>query len=155
MKRLSYTIMFTLSLLILGSPVQASEVKATHLHNSAALPRNARMPSATYRIRVHVGNTPLTHLSIHDLPKQLRIKQSITVVNQEGQILSAIPTASQNTITIAFDQPVLPGTRLEVSLNGVRTQDYLGRTWLLSVSSRSAGMSDYIPLGIARIQTSK
>jgi len=154
MKRLSYAIAFTLALAISTPAVQATEANATHLHGSAALPRNARMPFATYQIRVHVESLPLTQLSI-DLPEQLNIKREIEVIDQTGQAVDVTLTVNRNIATIAFAQPVAPGTILKVDLNGVSTSDYLGRTWLLPVSSRSTGMNSEIPLGIARIQTSK
>lgn len=154
MKRLSYAIAFTLALAISAPAVRAMEANATHLHGSAALPRNARVPFATYRIRVHVENTSLTQLSI-DLPEALSIKRGLDVVDQTGQAINATLTVKSNSAIIDFAQPVAPGTILEVDLNGVSTSDYLGRTWLLPVSSRSVGMNRDIPLGIARIQTSK
>lgn len=155
MKRLSYAIAFTLALAISAPAVRAMEANATHLHGSAALPRNARVPFATYRIRVHVENTPLTQLSIN-LPEALSIKRRLDVVDQTGQAISATFTVKSNNIAIIdFAQPVAPGTLLKVDLNGISTSDYLGRTWLLPVSSRSVGMKSDIPLGTARIQTSK
>lgn len=154
MKRLSYAIAFTLALAISSPAVKAMEANATHLHNSAALPNNARVPFATYRIRVHVEQIPLTQLSI-DLPKTLTIKRGLDVVDQTGQAINATLTVKSNIAIINFAQPVAPGTILKVDLNGVSTSDYLGRTWLLPVSSRSVGMNSDIPLGIARIQTSK
>lgn len=154
MKRLSYAIAFTLALAISGPAVRAMEANATHLHSSTALPRKARVPFATYRLRVHVENTSLTQLSIN-LPETLTIKRGLNVVDQTGQAINATLTVKNNSAIIDFTQPVAPGTILRVDLNGISTSDYLGRTWLLPVSSRSVGMKSDIPLGTARIQTSK
>ncbi len=154
MKHLSYAIAFTLALATAAPSGQAIEAKATHLHSSVALPRNARVPSATYRLRIHVENIPLIQISI-SRPEPLNVKRDISVVNQAGEIVSATLTVNGNMLTIAFAQPITPGTILQVDLNGVSTSDYLGRTWLLPVSSRSAGMNTDILLGLARIQTSK
>jgi len=154
MKRLSYAIAFTLALAISGPAVRAMEANATHLHSSTALPRKARVPFATYRLRVHVENTSLTQLSIN-LPETLTIKRGLNVVDQTGQVINATFTVKNNSAIIDFAQPVAPGTILRVDLNGISTSDYLGRTWLLPVSSRSVGMKSDIPLGTARIQTSK
>jgi hypothetical protein len=154
MKRLGYSIIFTLALATAAPAAQAIEANATHLHNSVALPRNARVPSATYRIRLHTENTPLTQLSI-DVPAQLKISRGIEVTNQAGQVVSTTLTVTGTLATLVFAQPVAPDTLLNVDLNGVRTSDYLGRSWLLPVSSRSAGIQGNIPLGIAQIQTSK
>lgn len=154
MNRLSYALSFMLALGALAPAVQAMEAKATHLHSSVALPRKARVPFATYRLRVHVEGAPLTQLSI-DLPETLNIKRGLNIVDQANQTVSATLTLNGNIATIGFTQPIPPGTILSVDLNGVCTSDYLGRTWLLPVSSRSAGMNSARPLGIARIQTSK
>lgn len=128
------------------------EAKATHLHSSAALPRNARVPYATYRIRLHVEGTPLTQLAI-SLPEQFKVKQGVEISNQVDQTVSAITLNTDNTIIINFAQPVASGTLLTVDLNGVSTSDYLGQTWLLSVSGKSLGMTANIPIGITQIQT--
>lgn len=154
MKRLGYTMAFTLALATLAPAIQAMEAKATHLHSSAALPRNARVPFAIYRLRVHVERIPLTQLSVN-LPEPLNLKRGITVVDQTGQAVGATLTVNGNMATIGFAQPIAPGNILNVDLNGVSTSDNLGHTWLLSVSSRSVGLNGAIPLGFARIQTSK
>lgn len=154
MKRLGYTMAFTLALATLAPAIQSMEAKATHLHSSAALPRNARVPFAIYRLRVHVERIPLTQLSI-DLPETLNIKRGLNVVDQTGQAVGATLTVNANMATIAFAQSVAPDTILSIDLNGVSTLDYSGHTWLLSVSSRSVGLNGAIPLGFARIQTSK
>jgi hypothetical protein len=154
MKRLGYTMAFTLALATLAPAVQAMEAKATHLHSSAALPRNARVPFATYRLRVHVESIPLTQLAIN-LPGPLSLKRGIAVVDQTGQAVSAVLTVNANMATITFAQPVPPDTILSIDLNGVSNLDDSGHTWFLSVSSRSAGLNGAIALGFARIQTSK
>jgi len=150
----SYAIAFTLALAALAPAVQAMEAQATHLHSSAAIPRNARVPAATYRLYLHVGSLPLSQLTI-DLPEGLNSSQSIAVVNQAGQTIEAIATFSRNQVMIAFAQPVAPDDRLKIDLKGVHTLDYLGHTWFLPVSGRSVGMATDIPLGTARFQTSK
>ncbi len=93
-----------------------------------------------------------TQLAI-SLPEQFKVKQGVEISNQVDQTVSATTLNTDNTIIINFAQPVAPGTLLTVDLNGVSTSDYLGRTWLLSVSGKSLGMTANIPIGITQIQT--
>jgi hypothetical protein len=130
------------------------EANATHLHSSVAIPRNTRVLTATYRLRLHVGNIPLSQLTL-DLPEGLKTSQGIEVVNQMGQTIEAIATFSGHKVMIAFAQPVPPYNLLRLDLKGVHTLDRLGRTWFVPVSGRSMGMATDIPLGTARFQTSK
>lgn len=141
-----------LALITSTSTGQAMDAKATHLHSSAAVPRNARVPYATYRLRLHVEGTPLTQLVI-TLPEQFKVKQGVEITDQVDQTVSVTTLYSRNTITINFAQPVAPDTLLRVDLNGVSTSDYFGRTWLLPISGKSIGMTASIPIGTAQIQT--
>lgn len=154
MKHFFYAITCTLSIVASTLPVQAIEANATHLHSSVVLPRNARIPNATYRIRLHVTGSPLTQLGIQ-LPERIRVSKGIEVTDQAGNEVSTTGTLSRKTAPVAFTQPVSPGTILKIDLKGIRTPDLLGHTWLLPLSGRSAGMTADIPFGTARIQTSK
>lgn len=150
MKCLRYII--ALAVLASTSAGQAIEADATHLHSGAVLPRNARVPYATYRVRLHVEGKPLNQLII-TLPEQFKVKQGVEVSNQLDQIVSTTTSQAGNVVTINFAQPVAPETLLRVDLIRVSTSEYLGRTWLLSVSARSEGMISVIPIGTIQIQT--
>ncbi len=154
MKRFSYAIALTLALTTAIPPAQSHEAGVTHLHNSAALPNNAIAAFATYRVRLHVETKPLTQLSIN-LPEDLRVTEAVEITNQAGQRVDARVTVENGAFTIAFTQPVSPETLLQIDLNGVRTSDLVGRTWLLPIAMRNTNGTANIPLGFARIQTSK
>jgi hypothetical protein len=65
----------------LVTPAQALQANASHLHGSTALPKNARVPSATYRLYLHVAGTPLTQLSI-ELPQGIKVSRRAVVTNE-------------------------------------------------------------------------
>ncbi|WP_414530846.1 DUF2808 domain-containing protein [Nodularia chucula] len=54
--------------------------------------------------------------------------------------------------TVAFSEPVVPGTTISIRMKGVKTPGYEG-TWHYPVSVKKIDMKEEIPLGLARVQT--
>lgn len=157
MKRLIYATTLTLALTSLV-PAAYADVgpreyqKATHFVHSGAHPTNARAANATHHFELHVADQPLSQLSI-DLPNGLRISQGIEVTDQSGKKIDATVSIKDQKATIAFAQPVSPGTLLSIEMKGVRTHDLLGRNWLYQVYARNVGLTADFPLGPAQITT--
>jgi hypothetical protein len=133
---------------------------ATSLIHSTAYPRNAKIAhlfGVTYHIGLNVKGENLSQLSIlvpNNTPGKIRINRGIKVTDQAGQEIEATSSFDGKQIMINFAQPVSSGTTVEVDLQGVRTSDLLGRTWLFPVYGRSANSTQNIPFGTARLQTS-
>ncbi|HEY9601997.1 MAG TPA: DUF2808 domain-containing protein [Allocoleopsis sp.] len=159
MKRLLYAATLTLVLTSNVPAVRADDSpreyqKTTLLVHSGAHPNNARVPNATHHFKLYVAGNALSQLSI-DLPEGISVRRGIEVTDQSGKKVDETVSINDRKATIAFAQPVPPGTLLSVEMKGIRTSDYLGRTWLYRVYGKDVGMTGEIPLGTARIQTYK
>lgn len=159
MKRLLYAATLTLVLTSLVPAVRADESlreypKATHLVHSGAHPNNPRVPNATHHFKLYVAGKALSQLSI-DLPEGIRFSRGIEVTDQAGKKVDETVSINDRKATIAFAQPVSPGTLLSIEMKGITTSDYLGHTWLYRVYGKDVGMTVEIPLGTAQIQTYK
>ncbi len=130
------------------------EPQAPLIVHSEAHPNNVHVPSATHHFKLQVAGYNISKLLI-DLPKGISVTGGIEITSQSGQKVDYTVSLNNRRVTVAFAQPVSPGTTLSISLKGVRTSDYLGRTWLYPVSGRLNDIQVDIPLGIARIQTYK
>ncbi|MBW4542349.1 MAG: DUF2808 domain-containing protein [Myxacorys chilensis ATA2-1-KO14] len=140
---------------VLSAFAQAPFSKASAVIHSAAYPNQAKVTSATYHVGIQVGRSSLSEIRLivpENAPGKIRMGQ-IAVSDATGQLIKANRSFNGKEVTIAFAQPVAVGTMLEIDLNGVRTSDLLGRTWLFPIYGRSDGMNQEIPLGTARIQT--
>lgn len=140
---------------ILSASAQASPLQASGIIHSAAYPNRVKVTSATYHVGIQVAGSPLSGIRI-TVPEnkvgKFRIGQ-IAIVNGTGQPIAEKHSFNGREVTIAFAQPVIAGTTIEINLNSVRTSDLLGRTWLFPIYGRSIGLNQEIPLGTARIQT--
>ena len=123
------------------------------VHNDAH-PNNVHVPEATHHFKLRVAGYNLVELFIN-LPKGISVTRGIEITTQSGQKIDYTVSINNRRVTIDFAQPVSPGTTLSISLKGIRTSDYLGRTWLYPVSGRLDDIKVDIPFGIARIQTYK
>lgn len=159
MKRLLYAATLTLTLTSLIPAARADEShreypKATHLVHSGAHPNSVRTSNATHHFKLYVEGNALSQLSI-DLPEGIRVSRGIEVTDQGGKKVDETVSINNRKVTIAFAQPVSPGTLLSVEMKGIKTSDYLGRAWLYPVYGKDVGMTVEIPLGTAQIQTYK
>lgn len=126
----------------------------SHIVHSVAYPLNARVHSATYHIGLAVVDRSVIQVSI-GIPASIKIRRGIEITDQTGKKLDATTSFNGSVTTIAFAQPISPGTTLELDMKGVTTSEagHLGRAWLFPVSSRAVSQTTDIPLGTARIQT--
>ena len=158
MRILLFRITLTLVCTSWASATWAAEVlpnaKTSPIIHSWAHPDGARVPNATHHFELKVEENALSQLSI-DIPKGIRVTRGIETTTKSGQKLDATVSINNRRAAIAFAQPVPPGTIVSVSMKGIRTSDYLGRTWFYLVRGRNVGMTSDIPLGTVRIQTYK
>ena len=159
MKRLLCAATSTLALTSLTLTAYAAESpreyqKATHLVHSGAHPNTVRTLNATHHFKLYVEGNALSQLSI-DLPEGVRISRGIEVTDKAGKKVDETFSINDRKVTLAFAQPVSPGTLLSVEMKGMRTSDYLGRTWLYPIYGKDVGMTEEIPLGTVQIQTYK
>lgn len=157
MQRFFHAIVFTTLLASIPSAAftQTPSSKASSIVHSAAYPNRVKVVSATYRIGIQVSGSPLSGIRItvpENRPGKFRIGQ-VTIADGTGQLVPANHSFNGKEVTIAFAQPIIAGTMIEINLNSVRTSDLLGRTWLFPIYGRSIGLNQEIPLGTARIQT--
>jgi hypothetical protein len=154
MKKLIYTFAFTL---VIASSVPTTwaknpnDAQFSHLGNSAAVPNDARTLNATHKFDVHVQSKALSELAI-DLPEGVSIDKGIEVENQLGQKIPTTVSINNRKATVAFSEPVAPGTSISIRMKGVNTPSY-EKTWHYPVSVKKVDMKEEIPLGLARIQT--
>ncbi|HBE18742.1 MAG TPA: hypothetical protein DEG17_12025 [Cyanobacteria bacterium UBA11149] len=157
MKRLLCTATLTLALTSLVPAARAyhnpsAYQNVTHFVHSGAHPNSARVPNATHHFELKVAGNTISKLSIH-LPEGIRISQGIEVTDDGGNKIDATISINDTNATIAFTQPVSPGTRLSIEMKGVKTPFYLAHDWLYHVFITQVGMTAQIPIGTANIQT--
>lgn len=160
MKALIYTaatILIVIAAIPIVRPVGASsDAKVSYIIHSTAYPNNARVQNATFHVGIAVAGYSLSQLSI-DTPELVKIRKEIEVTDQTGKKIDTAVSFNGRLVTIAFTQPVPPGTTLELNMKGVNTTGTgrLGRVWLFPISGRYVGLNADIPLGTARIQNYK
>lgn len=153
LKRLIYVTLPLLTVLSAVPPLQAedtlSNVRATQIISSAAIPNSAGINRATYRMVLRVGGGSLSQVTI-DIPDEIAIGE-IEVKSESGQKIESTTSVSGKLATLVFAQPIAPGTTVEVSLRDVSTRWGYPKTWFFPVTGNVGGVS--IPLGLARFQT--
>lgn len=150
------TLIFIAAIPVMQAVGAPSNAKVSSTIHSTAYPNNARVQNATFHVGIAVSGYSLSHLAI-DIPKQVKIRRGIEVTDQTGKKVDTAVSFNGTSATIAFTQPVPPGTTLELDMKGVSTSGTgrLGRIWLFPTFSRYVGLNADIPLGTARIQTYK
>ena len=155
LKNLIYAAGFTF---LLFSPVTAALAngkpnvfKASHIIRSAAFPDDAEAMTATYEIEVHVQGKPVEGLSI-DIPSEIKIDDGIEVENSEGETIATEVSINDNRAQLTFSKPVVPETKLSISMKDVITPGY-AEFWQFRVDAKVVGFKEEIPLGITQIMT--
>ncbi|AFZ61096.1 DUF2808 domain-containing protein [Anabaena cylindrica FACHB-243] len=154
MKKLIYAVAFTLVLtssLPTAWAKNPNDANISHLGNSAAVPNDAGNLNATHKFDVHVQGKALSELAI-DLPERISIDQGIEVQNKLGQKIPTMVSMNNRKATIAFSEPVAPGTTISIRMKGVNTPMY-SEIWQYQVYAKKVGFTEAIPLGLAQIQT--
>lgn len=158
MKHLMQGAVIVLVLASISSVANAAGIshsnKIPHLIHSVAYPNNARIRNATYHFGLDVVSTPISQLSI-SIPSEMRVRD-FEVRNQMGERIAATVSTNSDRTILSFDQPIVPGTQLEVDLKGIQINGgVLGRVWTLPAAISTPGLSAEIPIGSVRIQTVK
>lgn len=153
MKTLIYTTAFTLAVAFTVPAFAKSpnDAKATHLGNSAAIPNYAQFPGATHKFNIYVQGEAISELRI-DLPEDIKIKQGIEVKNKSGKLISATVAINARKATVSFSEPVAAGNSILVMMNRIKTPGYQN-TWHYPVYIKKVGMTEEMPLSLARVQT--
>ncbi len=127
-------------------------VKFIHIDESAAIPNNASYRNATYKIDLHVnGKYALSALAIA-LPEELSVG-GVEDTDAAGNPIAGNASINGKKVAIAFNSPINTESYLEIHLKNVSARWNRSNTWLLPVSVKLDGISDEIPLSLARIQT--
>jgi hypothetical protein len=117
---------------------------------TAPMITNSGVRNSTHFIRVAVIGMSLQDLMI-SIPSEMERFNSVQVLDQSGQKVPAKIAVSKERLAITFDQPVPPGTYLQVEFNGVQMTLNDG-ILLYGVTGRRVGLKGEIPIGTARIQ---
>lgn len=128
-----------------------NNARRAYIVHSVAYPNTARVPSATYHFGLNVKDSALSQLLVN-LPENLVSMQNVEVTDQVGRKIATTVSRDGQKVTIAFAQPVVPDTTLEVNFNGVKTFG-TNKQYLLEVFGVNAGSNSAIPFGLAQIQT--
>lgn len=105
----------------------------------------------TLFIRVAVIGMSLQDLMV-SIPRQMERFNSVRVIDQSGKEVPSKINVSKERLAIAFDQPVAPGSYLQVEFTGVRMDSSGGDTLLYGITAQQTGLKGEIPVGTARIQ---
>lgn len=159
MRRFMYAIVSTLLVTSIipsaSAKLPPSSAEADSIIHSAAYPNRVKVTSATYHVGLKVGSSGLSEIRFNipeNAPAKIQFGR-VKVADARGQLIATESSGDGNNLMIRFTQPVAVGTTLEIDLEGVRTSDLLGRTWLFPMYGRRGGATQDFPLGTARIQT--
>lgn len=121
----------------------ALNVNVPHITNSGV--RNN-----THFIRVVVVGMSLQDLMI-SLPSQMERFNKVQIQDQSGKEIAAKTEVSKGRLSITFDQPLVPGSSVEVQFMGVQRRISSGNVLLYGVTAQRVGLKGDIPIGTARI----
>lgn len=121
----------------------AFNVNVPHITNSGT--RND-----THFIKVAVAGMSLQDIMIA-LPTQMERFNKVEIKDQSGREIKAKIQISKQLLSITFDQPVTPGSSVEVQLKGVQRRASSSNILLYGVTAKRVGFQGDIPIGIARI----
>ena len=111
---------------------------------------NSGVKNDTHFIKVAIEGMSLQNLII-SLPSQMERFNGVRIIDQSGGEIAAKTEISKERLLITFDQPVAPGSSLEVELRGVQRKSLGGNILLYGVSGQRVGLTGEIPIGTARI----
>lgn len=118
---------------------------------TAPMITNSGVLNSTHFIRVAVIGMSLQDLII-SIPSQMEKFESVRVLDQAGKEVPSKINTSKERLAIAFDQPVPPGSYLQVEFNGVQMRSTNDGILLYGITGRQVGLRGEIPIGTARIQ---
>ena len=123
-----------------------------HVDSAVQFPQTKwRIVRHTIRLHVSQESTALSQVII-DVPSGLTVSNDIILSDSSGQKINATVSVNGRQVTLAFPQPVAPGTKLDIDLNNVKISG-VSNAWLYRVSAKFAGSDTKFPLGVAQIRT--
>lgn len=131
--------------------VQSQAETAMVFNFTAPMITNSGVLNSTHFIRVAILGMSLQDLMV-SIPSQMDRFSSVRVIDQTGKQVPAKIAVSKERLAITFDQPVDPGSYLQVEFTGVQMQTPNDGILLYGVSGRRVGLKGDIPIGTARIQ---
>lgn len=154
MKRLIHSIVLALAIASCTSTAYGSTMIKTksfpYVVGAVQFPQNkTTLVRHSFRMQIPKGSSAVSQLTI-DVPKGLAVKNDINVSDQSGKKIVANIADNGRTITIAFPQPISPGTNLNIDLNRVSILE-ASNAWLYPVFVRLVGLNGEIPVGVFRI----
>ncbi len=111
---------------------------------------NSGVRNDTHFIKLAIKGMSLQDLMIY-LPNQMERFNGVRITDQSGKEIASKIEISKERLSITFDQPVAPGSSLEVELTGVQRKSSGGNILLYKVSGQRVGLMGEIPIGTARI----
>jgi hypothetical protein len=139
----------------LGLPfisIQAhAQMAAMEFRFNSPLISYSGLQGSSHLIRVAVMGMSLEDLNI-TLPPEMEAYQSLQVMDQQGNPIPAEIKRTGSQVNIAFEQPVAPGSYIQVRFNGLRMTTVGGATLLYAVTAKRTGIDAYIPVGTAIVE---
>ncbi|QMS92010.1 hypothetical protein HUN01_32050 [Nostoc edaphicum CCNP1411] len=150
-------LILTTSATALATPVKYHQSNSD-THTASQVAFNFNVPHITnsgvrndiHFIKVAIEGMSLQNLII-SLPSQMERFNGVRITDQSGGEIAAKTEISKERLLITFDQPVVPGSSLEVELRGVQRKSLGGNVLLYGVSGQRIGLTEEIPIGTARI----
>lgn len=133
------------------APIQEQAYAPMTFNFSAPIVTNSGVLGSTHFIRVAVIGMSLKTLML-SIPSQMEKYEAIRVMDQTGSLIPANVTADGKRVAIAFNQPVAPGSTVEVLFTGVQMRGGGGETLFYGVTAERVGLIGEIPVGTARVQ---
>ena len=128
-----------------------SEASSMVFNFSAPIITNSGVLNSTQFIRIAVIGMALQNLQV-SLPVQMEQFDGVRIIDQAGKEVGSTIKLSKERVAIAFDQPVAPGSYLQLEFTGVRMVGPRNSILLYGVTGQRVGLSGEIPIGTARIQ---
>lgn len=122
-----------------------------YITEAAQFPQTkAKLVRHSFKIEVPKGSSALLQLTIN-IPDGLVVRNDFNISDQFEKKVDANIIANDKNITIAFSQPIAPGTELNVDFNRV---SIVGSSngWLYPVSVKLVGLNADIPVGNVRLR---
>ncbi|MFN6571495.1 hypothetical protein A6770_03290 [Nostoc minutum NIES-26] len=150
-------LILTTSTAAIATPVKYEQSNADR-HRQSQVAFNVDVPHITHSgvrndthfIRVAVVGMSLQDLMI-SLPSQMERFNGVRIQDRSGREIAAKTEISKERLSITFDQPVNPGSSVEVQFTGVQTRIPVHKILLYGVTAKRVGLAGDIPIGTARI----
>ncbi|OKH50290.1 hypothetical protein NIES2101_19925 [Calothrix sp. HK-06] len=146
----------TTMLVIPSTPASASDDNGTlpHVDGNYHFPQT-KWGNVRHTLRIHIprNSQSISQISIA-VPKTVSWSNKvndIAVTQNNGQKVNANISLNEKTITLAFNEPVSPNSKLEIDIKNVR-QPLRGNGSIYRLFAKSINSSIDMPIGMARFR---